>query len=52
MEVDIVFLATNLLLHIDKTIGSKIKHGNERRTMQDEKKLKNRTLNTIKLSNG
>jgi hypothetical protein len=52
MEVFIEFITKKPQIHIGETVCSKIKPDNVRRTMQDENKLKNRTLNTIKLSNG
>jgi hypothetical protein len=52
MEVFIMFVAKKLQTHIGKMACYKIKPGTMRRTIQDENKLKKRSLNTIKLSIG
>jgi hypothetical protein len=52
MEVFIEFVIKKLWMPIGEKVGSKIKPGNARKTVQDKNKLKNRTLNIIKLSNG
>jgi hypothetical protein len=52
LEVFVEFVPKKAHKHIDETFGTKIKSGNAKATFVDENKLRNRTLNTIKLSNG
>jgi hypothetical protein len=52
METFIEFVTKKLQNHISQKVGKVDKHGNKRRTLIDENKLRNKASNLVRLQNG
>jgi hypothetical protein len=52
MEVFIEFVAKSLQRHVGEAYGKKVELENRKRTIPDENKMRNKTINVIRLSNG